>query len=81
MVWIKLFFVILISFNLSANNDLNKEELLYFNFLDTNNDKYISKEEINQATNIIFQLIDINKDSKISLIEIEELQRIINILK
>jgi len=80
MVWLKLIFTILISYNLYAN-DYNEEVALYFNFLDLNNDKYISIEEINQSTDIIFQLIDIDKDNKISLKEIEELKKIINLFK
>ena len=65
MVWIRLIFLLLFSFNLQSN-ELTEQELQYFNFLDLNNDKFISIEEINNSTNILFQLIDSNQDKKIS---------------
>ena len=65
MVWIRLIFLLLFSFNLQSN-ELTEQELQYFNFLDLNNDKFISIEEIGNSTNILFQLIDSNQDKKIN---------------
>ena len=83
MVWIKkiiLLFIIFIPINLLAN-DLNKEEEMYFNFIDFNNDNQLSISEIQQSINIIFQLIDYNQDGFISKYEINELKNIIDSLK
>ena len=83
MVWIKKIILILIIFssiNLSAN-DLKKEEEMYFNFIDFNNDNQLSISEIQQSINIIFQLIDYNQDGFISKYEINELKNIIDSLK
>ena len=60
--------------------ELNKQESIYFNFIDLNNDKYISFDEINQSLQLIFQLIDENLDGKISQEEIVELKNIIESL-
>ena len=79
MVWIRLIFLLLFSFNLQSN-ELTEQELQYFNFLDLNNDNFISIEEINNSTNILFQLIDSNQDKKISHDELKELKRIIELL-
>ena len=79
MVWIRLIFLLLFSFNLQSN-ELTEQELQYFNFLDLNNDKFISIEEIGNSTNILFQLIDSNQDKKISHDELKELKRIIELL-
>ena len=79
MVWIRLIFLLLFSFNLQSN-ELTEQELQYFNFLDLNNDMFISIEEINNSTNILFQLIDSNQDKKISHDELKELKRIIELL-
>jgi len=57
--------------------DLNKQEKIYFNFLDLNNDKFISLDEINKSLRLIFQLVDENLDGKISQEEIIELKNII----
>ena len=54
---------------------------MYFNFLDLNNDNYISYEEVTQAISLIFQLIDKDQDSKISVEEISELKEIIELMK
>ena len=51
MVWLKLIFFILISFSLKAENTQNIHDT-YFNFLDLNNDGYVSHEEIEQIKNI-----------------------------
>ena len=60
--------------------ELNKQERIYFNFIDLNNDKYISFDEINQSLKLIFQLIDENLDEKISQEEILDLKDIIESL-
>ena len=54
---------------------------MYFNFLDLNNDNYISHEEVSQSISLVFQLIDKDQDSKISLEEISELKEIIELMK
>ena len=59
---------------------LNKEEKVYFNFIDLNNDKFISFDEINKSLQLIFQLVDENLDGKISQEEIIELKSIIESL-
>jgi len=59
------------------SNELNKDEEIFFNFIDLNNDKYISKKEADDLINLVFQLIDKNQDDKISLVEIEELKSIL----
>ena len=79
MVWIRLIFLLFFSFGLQSN-ELTEQELQYFNFLDLNNDKFISIEEINNSKNILFQLIDSNQDKKISHDELKELKRIIELL-
>ncbi len=79
MVWLRLIFLLFLSFQVNSN-ELTEQELQYFNFLDLNNDKYISVEEINKSTDILFQLIDSNQDKKISHDELRELKRIIDLL-
>ena len=79
MVWIRLIFFLLFSFNLYSN-ELTQQELQFFSFLDLNNDKLISIDEINKSTDILFQLIDSNQDQKISHDELKELKRIIDLL-
>ena len=83
MVWInKLIFLLLFIFSQNLfSNDLNKEEEMYFNFVDLNNDGVISYEEIEQSLNLLFQIIDLNKDNKISQNEINELKGIIESLR
>ena len=68
--------LLFINFNIVANS-LTKEESLYFNFIDLNNDEKISYEEANQVLQIIFQLLDNNGDNIISKEEILELNNII----
>ena len=79
MVWIRFIFLILFSFKVYSN-ELTEQELQYFNFLDLNNDKYISIDEINNSFEILFQLIDSNQDNKISHDELKELKRIFELL-
>ena len=74
----KYFIVILLLINFSTlAESLTKEESLYFNFIDLNNDEKISYEEANQVLQIIFQLLDNNGDNIISKDEILELNNII----
>ena len=80
MVWVRLIFLILFSFN-AYSNELTQQELQYFNFLDLNNDGYVSHEEIEQIKNIVFELIDINNDNKISSEELDELNKIVNLFQ
>ena len=79
MVWFRLI-IFIISFLVFAN-ELTEEERFYFNFLDLNNDKFISKKETDQTINLVFQLIDKNQDDKISLNEIKELKKIVTNFK
>ena len=79
-----IFFVIFIIFYpllIIHSKELNNLEKMYFNFLDLNNDNYISYEEVSQSISLVFQLIDKNQDSKISLEEISELKEIIELMK
>ena len=69
--------LLLTNFSIVAKS-LTKEESLYFNFIDLNNDENISYEEANQVLQIIFQLLDNNGDNKISKDEILELNNIID---
>ena len=78
------FFVIIIIFYpllVIHSKELNNLEKMYFNFLDLNNDNYISYEEVSQSISLVFQLIDKDQDGKISLEEINELKEIIEIMK
>ena len=82
MVWIKIFFLFLLLHSSNAySSELNEEEEMYFNFVDLNNDGFISYEEIEQSLNLLFQIIDLNQDNKISQNEINELKGIIESLK
>ena len=79
----KLFTIIIIFYPLFIlhSNELQDLEKMYFNFLDLNNDNYISYEEVNKATNLVFQLIDKDQDGKISVEELGELKEIIELIK
>ena len=68
--------LLFINFSIVANS-LTKEESLYFNFIDLNNDEQISYKEANQVLQLIFQLLDNNGDNIISKDEILELNNII----
>ena len=82
MVWIKIFFLFLLSYpSITYSSELNEEEEMYFNFVDLNNDGVISYEEIEQSLNLLFQIIDLNQDNKISVKEINELKGIIETLR
>ena len=82
---VRLIFLVLIIYFYSLfkihSEELDKQEILFFNFLDLNNDNYISYEEINQSIILVFQLIDIDHDDKISIEEINELKNILELFK
>ena len=75
-----IFFIITSPLFILEAEELNKQEEIYFNFIDLNNDKFISFDEINQSLQLIFQLVDENLDGKISQEEIMELKSIIESL-
>ena len=82
MVWIKIFFLLSLSYStISYSTELNEDEEMYFNFVDLNNDGVISYEEIEQSLNLLFLIIDLNQDNKISQNEINELKGIIESLR
>ena len=81
MVWIKLILIIFPFFSSAYAYNLSDDELNYFNFIDLNNDGFVSLDEISQSTRIIFQLVDTNNDKKISIIELKELKQIIELMK
>ena len=79
-----IFFVIIIIFYpllVIHSKELNNLEKMYFNFLDLNNDNYISYDEVSQSISLFFQLIDKDQDGKISVSEISELKEIIELIK
>ena len=79
-----IFFVIIITIYpllIIHSKELNNLEKMYFNFLDLNNDNFVSYEEVNQSISLIFQLIDKDQDNKISTEEISELKEIIELMK
>ena len=79
-----IFFVIIIIFYpllVIHSKELNNLEKMYFNFLDLNNDNYISYDEVSQSISLVFQLIDKDQDGKISVSEISELNEIIELIK
>ena len=80
MVWLKIIFLVLFSFNLNAQT-LSDEELIFFEFIDFNNDNLISFEEIENSLKIVFKIIDLNQDNYISTNEIDELKNIYNLMK
>ena len=75
-----IFFTIILPLFIVQAEELNKQERVYFNFIDLNNDKFISFDEINKSLQLIFQLVDENLDGKISQEEIMELKSIIESL-
>ena len=82
MVWIKIVFLfLLLHSSITYSAELNKQEEMYFNFVDLNNDGVISYEEIEQSLNLLFQIIDLNQDNKISQNEINELKSIVESLR
>ena len=78
---VKLIYLILFTINLPLfvvqAEELNNQERVYFNFIDLNNDKFISFDEINKSLQLIFKLVDENLDGNISQEEIMELKSII----
>ena len=83
MVRLIFFAVIIIFYPLLIihSKELNNLEKMYFNFLDLNNDNYISYDEVSQSISLVFQLIDKDQDGKISVVEISELKEIIELIK
>ena len=83
MVQLIFFITIIIFYPLLVihSKELNNLEKMYFNFLDLNNDNYISYEEVSQSISLVFQLIDKDQDGKISVAEISELKEIIELIK
>ena len=76
-----IFLIIFLSISfISKSEELNNQEILFFNFIDLNNDKNISLDELSQSIRIIFQLIDENGDGQLTEIEIIELKNIIESL-
>ena len=69
----------LLNFSAIAES-LTKEENIYFNFVDLNNDNQISYQEADHMIQLIFQLLDINKDNIITKEEIFELKNIVEAL-
>ncbi len=77
----KYLIVILFLINFSTLGDsLTKEESIYFNLIDLNNDNQISYEEVDQIIKLIIHLLDVNKDSIITEEEILEFKNIIEAL-
>ena len=77
----KYFIVILLLINFSTlAESLTKEESIYFNIIDLNNDNQISYQEVDQIIKLIFQLLDINRDNIITKKEILELKNIVDSL-
>ena len=79
-----IFFSVIVIFYPLLNihsKELNNLEKMYFNFLDLNNDNYISYDEVSQSISLVFQLIDKDQDGKISVSEISELKEIIELIK
>ena len=64
----------------SKSEELKNQEKLFFSFIDLNNDKNISLDEVNQSIRIIFQLIDENRDKILNEEEIIELKNILESL-
>ena len=81
MVWVKLTLIIFLLIGPVNSSELSEDEQNYFNFIDLNNDKFVSLDEINKSLRIIFQLIDKNKDNKISILELSELKQILELIK
>ena len=75
-----IFFILTYPLFIAKSEELDKQEEIYFNFIDLNNDKFISFEELNKSLQLIFQLVDENLDGKISQEEIIELKSIIESL-
>ena len=77
----KYLIVVLFLINFSAlAESLSKQESIYFNFIDLNNDNQISLDEMYRALRLVFQLIDENNDEIISKEEVLKLKNIIESL-
>ena len=76
-----IFLLIFLSIPLiGKSEELNNQEKLFYSFIDLNNDKNISLDEVNQSIRIIFQLIDENRDGILNEEEIIELRNILESL-
>ena len=73
-------FAIFFSFNVNSIT-LTSDELIFFNFIDFNNDKKISYDEADNILKIIFNLLDKNNDKFIDEKELIDLKNIIENLK
>ena len=74
----KYLIIFLLLFNIpTLAENLSKDQKIYFNFIDLNNDNQISYEEADKILKLIFQLLDDNRDNIISEDEILELKNII----
>ena len=75
-----IFFIIFFLTNSIFAETLTKQEKIYFNFIDLNNDNHISMDEFLQSVEILFKLVDQNLDGKLSENEIIEIKNIIESL-
>ena len=76
-----IFLLIFLSIPLiGKSEELNNQEKLFYSFIDLNNDKNITLDEVNQSIRIIFQLIDENRDGILNEEEIIELKNILESL-
>tara|TARA_B100001123_G_C15260039_1_gene1006249 strand:- start:867 stop:1118 length:252 start_codon:yes stop_codon:yes gene_type:complete len=82
MVLIKYIILFFLTFSTSSvtSETLSKEEDIYFNFIDFNNDESISYQEADNILKLIFSLLDKNQDNIISKNELLELKNIIESL-
>ena len=80
MVRIILLLIFLSIALIGKSEELNNQEKLFYSFIDLNNDKNISLDEVNQSIRIIFQLIDENRDGILNEEEIIELKNILESL-
>ena len=82
MVLIKYIILFFLTFSTSSvtSETLSKEEDIYFNFINFNNDESISYQEADNILKLIFSLLDKNQDNIISKNELLELKNIIESL-
>ena len=73
------FFIFIYSFH-SLSDELTSKEIFFFNLIDLDKNKNVTKEELNKLIKLIFQLVDKNQDGNISQNEIIDLKDIIRSL-
>ena len=73
------FFIFIYSFH-SLADELTPKEIFFFNFVDLDKNKNVSKEELSKLIKLIFQLVDKDQDGNISQNEIINLKDIIKSL-